>query len=310
MGLVNRVVAKNRRVMGVSIHSLVRRIPMAAGPVLGGAMIGLYASGGLSEEAARIAGIRTAFTVALALGLLAMAAVYFFMPADAPEESAPRGLRQLYRQMDQSLKNLLLSDILIRFAEQIPYAFVVIWVVKYNLVSEFHFGLLTAIEMGTALLVYIPVAFLADRHGGKKPFVLMTFFFFTAFPLVLLFSRSFGMLVAAFIIRGLKEFGEPTRKALIMELSPEDCKAASFGAYYLIRDVAVGFAALSSSFLWDLSPAVNFSVAALCGGIGTVLYALFGRDVTQGPPHIPCMPGTTNPLPAPSQADHIPGSPR
>ena len=44
---------------------------------------------------------------------------------------------------------------------------------------------------------------------------------FTLFPLVLLFSKSFGMLVVAFVLRGLKEFGEPTRKALILELSPE-----------------------------------------------------------------------------------------
>jgi hypothetical protein len=32
------------------------------------------------------------------------------------------------------------------------------------------------------------------------------------------------MMTVAFIIRGLKEFGEPTRKALIMDLAPEDQK--------------------------------------------------------------------------------------
>ncbi len=118
--------------------------------------------------------------------------------------------------------------------------FVVVWCMKTitQPVSAIQFGLLTTIEMATAVLVYIPVAYLADR-GTKKPFVLMTFVFFTLFPLVLLYSRSFEWLVLAFVLRGLKEFGEPTRKALIMDLSPDHCKAGMFGLYYLIRDVFV-----------------------------------------------------------------------
>jgi hypothetical protein len=112
----------------------------------------------------------------------------------------------------------------------------------------------------------------------KKPFVLITFGFFTLFPLVLLGSRTFGLLVLAFVVRGLKEFGEPTRKALIMDLAPEDAKALTFGAYYLVRDVIVSLAALSSAFLWNVSPATNFLVATACGLLGTTWFALFGRD--------------------------------
>jgi len=102
--------------------------------------------------------------------------------------------------------------------------------------------------MVTAMLVYIPVAYLADR-STKKPFVVITFVFFTLFPLALLFARSFEVLILAFILRGLKEFGEPTRKALIMDLAPEDRKAAMFGLYYLMRDVIVSVAAFGGAFL-------------------------------------------------------------
>jgi MFS family permease len=84
--------------------------------------------------------------------------------------------------------------------------------------------------MLTAMLIYIPVAYFADRTT-KKPFVTTTFLFFTLFPLVLLFCKSFAWLVFAFILRGLKEFGEPTRKAVIMDLAPEDRKAGMFGLY-------------------------------------------------------------------------------
>jgi len=129
------------------------------------------------------------------------------------------------------------------------------------------------------MLVYIPVAYLADR-SMKKPFVLITFGFFTLFPLVLLYSRTFPLLVLAFVVRGLKEFGEPTRKALIMDLAPEEAKALTFGAYYLVRDIIVSIAALSSASLWNISPRTNFIVAAACGLAGTAVFAVFGRDAT------------------------------
>jgi MFS family permease len=137
--------------------------------------------------------------------------------------------------------------------------------------------------MATAVLVYIPVAYLADR-STKKPFVLMTFVFFTLFPLVLLYCRSMEWLVAAFVLRGLKEFGEPTRKSLIMDLSPNNCKAGMFGLYYLIRDVIVALAALGGAFLWQISPQTNLITAFVFGIIGTAGFALFGRDTATPKP--------------------------
>ena len=39
MDLVSKVLPKSKRTMGVSMHSLVRRVPMALGPVLGGILM-------------------------------------------------------------------------------------------------------------------------------------------------------------------------------------------------------------------------------------------------------------------------------
>ena len=269
MSMVSKAVPKTKRTMGVTVHSFVRRIPMALGPVIGGALIGALG---------RVAGIRAAFIAAFLLGAAAILFVRRFMEDDPPgERKKTAGLLRSLRAITPALRNLLVSDILIRFAEQIPYAFVVLWVVDVTNHTELQFGLLTTIEMATAMLVYLPVAWLADR-STKKPFVLVTFCFFTLFPLVLLGARTFGMLVLAFIVRGLKEFGEPTRKALIMDLAPEEAKALTFGAYYLVRDVIVSAAALSSAFLWNVSPATNFLVAAGCGVLGTAWFAVFGKD--------------------------------
>ena len=242
MSLVAKVLPTNKRTMGVSMHSLVRRIPMALGPVLGGLFIGFWGERN---------GVRLAFVAALLLSIVAAALQQVLIEDDPPELSSrgpsPRPEKnpmRLFRQMSPSLKRLLISDILVRFCEQIPYAFVVVWCMKTIAapVTALQFGILTSIEMITALLIYVPVAYFADR-GTKKPFVVTTFCFFTFFPLMLLYSRSFPWLALAFVLRGLKEFGEPTRKALIMDLAPEDRKAAMFGLYYLLRDVIVSVAA-------------------------------------------------------------------
>ena len=274
MKLIARALPKNKRTMGVSVHSLVRRIPMALGQLFGGAMIGLFGE---------VWGVRVAFGGAFLLAFVALVAQQVLIdPDDAVIEHAEKNPFVIFRLMSPDLKNLLVSDILIRFCEQIPYAFAVVWAMKVipEPVSAWRFGVLTAIEMATAVLVYIPVAYLADR-GGKKIFVLMTFCFFTAFPVVLYYSRSFWPLVAAFVVRGLKEFGEPTRKSLILDLSPEDRQAAMFGLYYLMRDVVVSVAAFGGALLWMISPAVNFWTASLFGLAGTVWFALKGRDVSR-----------------------------
>jgi MFS family permease len=149
-----------------------------------------------------------------------------------------------------------------------------------NGISATEFSLLTVVEMITAILIYIPVAYLAEKTSSKLC-VSITFAFFTLFPLILLFSTTMPALILAFIIRGLKEFGEPTRKALIVRLSPEGNKASTFGTYYLIRDIIVSVAALSSAFLWNISPAINFLTAASFGIIGTTVFLFFGKDKNQ-----------------------------
>ena len=295
MDMVASVLPKNKRTMGVSLHSLVRRVPMALGPVIGGAMIGIFGE---------TKGIRIAFVAALVLAGVSLVLQQAMIGnerrmAAKDNPTASNG----FSLINASLRNLLVSDILIRFCEQIPYAFVVIWCVSINKITPLQFGLLTTVEMVTAMLVYIPVAYLADK-STKKPFVVITFIFFTIFPLVLLFAKSFWMMVIAFVIRGLKEFGEPTRKALIMDLAPDDRKAATFGVYYLVRDIIVSIAAFGGALLWDsstaqliidttgtghsllpffnsiTSPALNCLAAFGFGLAGTLYFVSFGHDLS------------------------------
>lgn len=61
--------------------------------------------------------------------------------------------------------------------------------------------------------------------------------------------------------------------------APQSCRAGKFGLYYLIRDIVVAFAALGGAFLWQVSPRTNLLTAFAFGVIGTVGFAIFGRDM-------------------------------
>jgi MFS family permease len=180
------------------------------------------------------------------------------------------------------MRRLLLSDILIRFCERIPYAWVVIFAMDYIGVSAKQVGVLTSVEMLAATLCIIPASHYADRYG-REPFVIVTFIMFTLFPISLLISHafpaySFALLAVAFIVRGFKEFGDTSRKALIIGYcDPARC-GQMVGAYYLVRDLIVSVAAILGAYLWSVNPNVNFLGATALGIIGTIFYIKTIRD--------------------------------
>jgi len=268
LSMVSATVKKEKQTMGVSLHSLVKRVPMSLGPIMGGVLITTF---GITV------GSRIAFGIAFILGIFAIWFIERYIEEQKTEKSEPTNAIKTFNSMSKPLKTLLLSDMFIRFAEQLPYSFVVVWIMEVNNLSAVSFSIFTLIEMVTAMLIYIPVALLNEKTSSKW-IVTMTFIFFTIFPTVLMFSKTFWMLCFAFIIRGLKEFGEPTRKALIVKLAPEGSKASTFGTYYLFRDVVVAVVSLASAWLWNISPEVNFIVASSCGLVGTLIFVIYGKD--------------------------------
>ncbi len=260
----------SKHTMGIGVQSLVRRVPMMVGPLIGGFLIHRFGWQ---------VGLRYALLAAIALGLIT-ALFQWFMADPARSATAERGSAQpisflsVVRSFTPALRELLVSDILIRFCERIPYAFVVLWAMDHAGLNAQEFSWLIAIEMGTAMLCYVPVAHLADKYG-RRPFVLITFIFFTLFPLTLLWAESFRWLALAFAVRGLKEFGEPARKALIIGEAIPEIRTRTYGAYYLIRDCLVTTGSFLGAWLWKISPAHNFAGAAICGALGTVWFWWF-----------------------------------
>ena len=262
--LVGATLAASRHSMGVGIQSVIKRLPIMIAPFFGGMLIDRFGI---------IAGVRIALMISIFLSTLTIL-VQRQLREEPKQEGAAEERWNFWRSLREfnvPMRRLLLSDILVRFCERIPYAWVVIFAMDYIGVSAKQVGVLTTVEMLVATLCIIPASHFADRHG-REPFVIVTFIMFTLFPISLLVSRSFSALVIAFMIRGFKEFGDTSRKALIIGYcEPQRC-GQMVGAYYLVRDLIVSAGAILGAYLWKLGPALNFLGAAALGVIGTIFY--------------------------------------
>ena len=88
-------------------------------------------------------------------------------------------------------------------------------------------------------------------------------------------------MVIAFVIRGLKEFGDTSRKALIIGYSDFERRGQMIGSYYIVRDLIVSAGAILGAYLWKLGPALNFLGAASFGMAGTIFYVKTIRQSRQ-----------------------------
>src|SRR6266567_3260819 len=271
--LVGATLAASRHSMGIGVQSVIKRLPIMIAPVLGGMLIDRFGI---------IGGVRIALLISIFLSALTIL-VQRQLREEPKQEVAVDERWDFWRSLREfnaPMRRLLLSDILIRFCERIPYAWVVIFAMDYIGVSAKEIGVLTTVEMLAATLCILPASHFADRHG-REPFVIVTFIMFTLFPVSLLMSRSFSALVIAFMIRGFKEFGDTSRKALIIGYcEPQRC-GQMVGAYYLVRDLIVSIGAILGAYLWKLGPALNFLGAAALGVAGTIFYVKTVRQSRQ-----------------------------
>ena len=255
-----------QRATGFGVMAILKRVPMILAPPLGGWLIArLGFQGGVR------AGLAATILLAL-LGIVILRRSWIATAAPAPDRESLPGL---WRQMDPGLKPLLVADVLARWAEGIPKVFILFFVMDVLGGTAVEFGTLTSVQMIAATLVYIPVARLADRMN-RKPFVLLTFAFFALFPLALVTAHGTAWLTAAFVIAGLRETGEPARKALIVDLASAGARGRAVGLYYLIRGLAVFAAPLVGGWLWILDRRLPFYVAFGVGAAGFLVHARWG----------------------------------
>jgi MFS family permease len=261
--VVGDALPRERRAVGFSVQAILRRVPIVVAPTLGGLLI---ASQGV------LTGVRTGLVISIALAACTLLVVRR-MRLDLQRAPGATGITGVWRSLPTPLRRLLLSDIFIRTCDGMVDVFLVLYCVNVVGIAAPAFGLLIAIQTMTVILCSLPAARLADRLG-RKPFVIATFVAFSLFPLAVVSAGSFSALAIAFVVGGLREIGEPARKALILEFVGADVRARGVGLYYLIRSVAIAPAATIGGFLWKSAPTLPFLMAGAIGLLGTTLFTL------------------------------------
>jgi MFS family permease len=251
---------KEKRAMGFTIQSILKRVPVMIAPVVGGIII---ASRGV------VAGVHLGLIITLVLAAFTVLIIRFINIASLPHQ--PANIFGVWKSFQTGLKRLLVSDIFIRTCEGMADVLIILYLTNVLHVSFARFGALIAISAITTLIIYLPAAKAADRVG-RRPFIIATFCSFALYPLAIVSAHDFGGLVIAFIIGGLREIGEPARKAMIVDFAEPQLRARSVGLYYLVRSLAITPAAAIGGLLWKFAPQTPFVVAGIFGVAGTFIF--------------------------------------
>ena len=253
---------KERHALGFTLYSVLKRIPVVISPLIGGAMIGAV---GLAR------GVHIGLIVSLALaGCAALLLLSMRLPGKGRDAV---GMGGVWKSFQPTLKRLLASDIVIRLCEGMADIFVVLYVTNVSRITLPEYGILVAIQLMTSILIYVPSGKLAERVG-RKSLVIATFLCFALYPVAVILTRSFAGLVLAFVLGGLREVGEPSRKAMIVGFAQQQLRARTVGLYYLVRSLSITPASLIGGLLWKMRPETPFVTAGIIGLVGTVLFAL------------------------------------
>ncbi|HEU5304769.1 MAG TPA: MFS transporter [Gemmatimonadales bacterium] len=272
--VIGEALPVGRRTLGFSVQSILRRLPIVVAPFLGGLLIARY---GMHQ------GVRLGLVIniVLAVATLALVSRVRLALSGPSVRVTPAGV---WRSLPRRLKWLLVSDILVRTCEGLVDVFLVLYALDVVGIRPPAYGLLIGVQMGASILGYLPGAWLAARIGSK-PVVTATFVAFALFPIAVVSAESLAGLVGAFAVGGLREIGEPARKALIVDLAPPALRARSVGMYYLVRSLSIAPAASVGGLLWQAAPALPFYLAGGFGLLGAVVFAATadGGDVHPKP---------------------------
>ena len=116
--LIGAALREQKHAMGIGVQSVIKRLPIIVGPICGGVLIDRFGI---------VPGVRIALAITIALGIATI--LLQRRLGDEKSETPFQGVRfwRIVRDFPPVLRRLLLSDILIRFCERIPYAWVVIY---------------------------------------------------------------------------------------------------------------------------------------------------------------------------------------
>jgi MFS family permease len=285
--VVGDALPPDRRTMAFSLQAIFRRASR---------IVAYCISAPLIANLGRVDGVRA--DVAIAIGLVIVAAAVQFRHMRTVSRDSVIAIHRpmaMLRAFPPDLKRLLAADVFARWAEGLAGPFIILYCVP-RLSADLDRGtalyqsVLLTVQAVTNIVLYLVIGPLASREGlAKKPYIGLTFLFFALFPLSIAAlgpTLGFAGLAVAFVVGGLREIGEPARKAMIADLVPAESRSQAIGLYWSARSVAVMWASPVGALCWlwgdrlhaGAGPFVTFAAAGLLGLVGAILFAVrFGR---------------------------------
>jgi MFS family permease len=280
--VVGSEVPKNRRTIAFALQSIQKRLPKVIGPAIGGLLfaIGYWLN------------LTLAFSL-VGLSIVLQLALTRRMRPKAEGTMVPLG--KVLRDMPRDLRLLLTAEIFIRWGDWFARDFAGLYVAAVlserlgwsNTHGAQVFGYLQSTSAMVALATYVPMAKWIDRSPTPRPFIGTTFLLFALFPIMLVLlprvCEAIGIpillgLVVTFVVNGLRELGEPARKALISTGFPPEIRARAVGLYWGIRSFAFFPAPLVAAYLWNrIGPDRTFLIGGSIGLVGTLWFWVSGK---------------------------------
>ena len=276
-----------RRAMAFSLQSLMRRLSRVVAYAFNALLVITMGSA---------VGMHAAFGISMAVVLLSLALQMRYMKTASRDScSIIHRPVSVLRGFDPQLKRLLAADIFARLAEGMPRELIPVFCVAVFIQSTGAppasawalFGAMLIVSQVTSALTYLPMGHIASKAGfGKRPYIGWTFFFFASFPALL---AAMGFLAThaslpsglaiwalglAFVFAGLREIGEPARKAMIIDLIPPELKTQAIGIYWSARCVAVMLAPLAGGVIWVTANQLSGHAATDATGPGPLAMLL------------------------------------
>lgn len=263
--------------MAFALQSIQKRLPKIVGPVIAGFVLAAAIRHYGDADVGHVMGMRWLVAVALLLGLGSLAIQLRFMPHQETAPSGP-GVWAIVRGFPPALRRLLLAEVFTRWCDWLVREFVVLYLMAVRGVDPVFVGALFAVQSVTALLTYLPIGRMT-AVVGLQPFIGLTFVFFALFPLALAILPGEPGLLLAFVVYGLREIGEPARKALITSLVPRAVRAEGVGLYWGLRSIAICWASLVGALVWyGFGPEALLYLAFAFGCLGAAVFYGLARE--------------------------------
>jgi MFS family permease len=274
---VATTVTTSNQGMAFALQSIQKRLPRIIGPAVAGFVLATAARHHGSADVGYVVGMRWLVGASLLLGLGSLLMQVLWMPRYPTPPRGPDSIT-VVRAFHPRLRRLLLAEIFTRWCDWLVREFVVLYLLVIRGIDPVAVGLLFALQNTVALLTYLPIGRMT-AVVGLQPFIGLTFIFFALFPLSLALAPDGNGLILAFVVWGLREIGEPARKALIVSLLPAPIRAQGVGLYWGIRGIAICWASVIGALVWFwLGPHALLYLAFAFGCAGAAVFYLYTRE--------------------------------